>query len=192
MPHSLSPTLPLVNNCLRHPRLHLSFAPPRLSPRRRLSFASLTPLAHSQCSYARSRPRSLWLHGLLSGVSNKKHVDLLFHSYKNITMIFYYKIDFVIVADIAFKINHVGSYGVAIAPISARSLWSHAWTLARLPPRSLSPTLPLVNNCLRHPRLHLSFAPLTPLAHSLCLYARSRPRSLWLHGLYVVSLTLRF
>ena len=94
-PRSLSPTLPLVNNCLRHPRLHLSFAPPRLSPRRRLSFASLTPLAHSQCSYARSRPRSLWLHGLLSGVSNKKHVDLLFHSYKNITMIFYYKIDFV-------------------------------------------------------------------------------------------------
>ena len=111
-------------------------------------------------------------------------------------MIFYYKIDFVSVADIAFKINHVGSYGVAIAPISARSLWSHAWTLARLMPRSLSPTLPLVNNCLRHPRLHLSFAPprlsprrrlsfasLTPLAHSQCSYARSRPRSLWLHGL---------
>ena len=67
-------------------------------------------------------------------------------------MIFYYKIDFVSVADIAFKINHVGSYGVAIAPISARSLWSHAETLARLMPRSLSHT-------------------------------RSRPRSLWSHGL---------
>ena len=71
------------------------------------------------------------------------------------------------------SLNQVGSYGVAIAPISARSLWSHAETLARLMPRSLSPTLPLVNNCLRHPRLHLSFAPL----------ARLPPRSLNKDGL---------
>ena len=96
-------------------------------------------------------------------------------------MIFYYKIDFVSVADIAFKINHVGSYGVANAPISARSLWSHAWTLARLMPRSLS--------------LHLGFRldvalPFAPLAHSLCSYAR--PHALGGHAGYVVSLFLHY
>ena len=92
-------------------------------------------------------------------------------------MIFYYKIDFVSVADIAFKINHVGSYGVANAPISARSLWSHAWTLARLMPRSLSLHLGFRLD------VALPFAPLTLLAHSQCSYARSRPRSHWSHGL---------
>ena len=86
-------------------------------------------------------------------------------------MIFYYKIDFVSVADIAFKFKSSGELWCRYAPISARFLWSHAWTLARLMPHSLSPTLPLVNNCLRHPRLHLSFAPL----------ARLMPRSLSLH-----------
>ena len=35
-----------------------------------------------------------------------------------------------------------GLCGVAIAPLSARSLWSHADTLARLTPRLLLPTLP--------------------------------------------------
>ena len=58
----------------------LALAPPRLSPRRRLSFAPLTPLtplAHSLCLYARSRPRSLWSHGLLSGVANAPILKLM-------------------------------------------------------------------------------------------------------------------
>ena len=53
-------------------------------------------------------------------------------------MIFYYKIDFVSVADIASKFKSSGELWCRYAPISARSLWSHAWTLARLPPRSLN------------------------------------------------------
>ena len=107
-------------------------------------------------------------------------------------MIFYYKIDFVSVADIAFKINHVGSYGVAIAPISARSLWSHAETLARLPPRSLNKDglnkeggeekldnirriirlalFALAPNCFR--RVALLFALLILSLRSLCSHTR--------------------
>ena len=53
-------------------------------------------------------------------------------------MIFYYKIDFVSVADIAFKFKSSGELWCRYAPISARSLWSHAETLARLLPRSLN------------------------------------------------------
>ena len=52
-------------------------------------------------------------------------------------MIFYYKIDFVSVADIAFKINHVGSYGVATlryphAPYGRTRGRSHGFRHARL------------------------------------------------------------
>ena len=94
--------------------------------------------------------------------------------------------------------------------ISARSLWSHAGTLARLTPRSLSlhlgfrldvalPTLPLVacatltplsrslcsyarpHALRRHAVYAVSLRSIS--AHSLCSYARSRPRSLWSHGL---------
>ena len=89
----------------------LASAPPRLLPRRRLLFATLTPLAHSLRSHTRS------------------------------------------------------------APLSARFLWSHAGTLARLTPRSLF---------LAHSCSHTRFA--RTLA----------PRSRWSHGLLNGVASLRF
>ena len=73
------------------------------------------------------------------------------------------------------------------APISARSFWSHAGTLARLfatlalAPSMDQSTINIIENayekkCLRHPRLRLDVACRSLcsrlLAHSLCSYVR--------------------
>ena len=114
-------------------------------------------------------------------------------------MIFYYKIDFVSVADIAFKFKSSGELWCRYAPISARSLWSHAETLARLPPRSLNKDglnkeggeekidnirriirlalFALAPNCFRRVALLFALLILSLRSHGLC-HARSRTLAL--------------
>ena len=102
-----------------------------------------------------------------------------------------------------------GLCGVAIAPISARSLWSHAWTLARLPPRSLNKDglnkeggeekidnirriirlalFALAPNCFRRVALLFALLILSLRSHGWC-HARSRSTSSYAS----TSLVVRF